>query len=360
MKERSSSSPATRTPEAPPASTSTQSFVDVEPSTVMALKLSSAAIRSGPREQFGRHRCVGRDLGERRRHVGGDHAGALGEAADAHGAAGQLDLACRELRARVGGQDRVGRISASVRRERARRRSDSALGRRHLEAGVRSRPVWHTSTSWASIPSAAAVREAIAHASRSPCAPVQAFALPLEVTIARARAVGQVLAAELDAGRAHEVAGEDAGGGGGAVADDERQVAGAVGLDPAGDTGRRKAARVGDAHRPSPRAVRPSVSSSPSMMLALCNAWPAAPLTRLSMAAATIALPGALVRPHADVARVRAVQQAGVRALGDGHERLARVAVAVERLERPPGRAGGEDARSTSPRARANGARGAA
>ena len=59
------------------------SLVEVQPSTVMALKLSATPARSDLRE-LGRASTVGvgGEHGEHRGHVGGEHRGALGHAAD--------------------------------------------------------------------------------------------------------------------------------------------------------------------------------------------------------------------------------------------------------------------------------------
>ncbi len=162
--------------------------------------------------------------------------------------------------------------------------------------GLPITPVEQTTTSSAEMPSARAVAAAIARASSMPLAPVQALALPgVDDDGARAP-VGQVLPREHDRRRGQAAARERPGGHCGAVARHERQVGRARVLDAAGHAGGPEAARKADAdavfhrHTPSPSAVRPAPSSRPSTRLAFWSACPPAPLTRLSIAAAQIAV----------------------------------------------------------------------
>ena len=71
------------TPLAPLASAKTQSLVEHSPSTVMALNVSRADVDERAVQQRRRHRGIGREEAEHRRHVRLDHARALGHAADA-------------------------------------------------------------------------------------------------------------------------------------------------------------------------------------------------------------------------------------------------------------------------------------
>ena len=61
-----------------------------------------------------RDRRVGEDEGQHRRHVGRDHAGALGEAVDGHVRAAEPRLRGGELRKRVGRHDRAGGVGIAV------------------------------------------------------------------------------------------------------------------------------------------------------------------------------------------------------------------------------------------------------
>ncbi len=125
-----------RTPDAPLASANTQSFVEHSPSTVMALNVSSTAALSA-RCSSGRfdHR-VRRHESQHRRHHRLDHAGALGDAADAErrAATGRDDGFDRcFLRKRIGRHDRDRRCRPARRRERGRGVSDPATDLRHVE-----------------------------------------------------------------------------------------------------------------------------------------------------------------------------------------------------------------------------------
>ena len=110
-------------------------------------------------------------------------------------------------------------------------------------------PVDATRTCSSLQPTAAAVSCAISRASASPCGPVQALAQPLLVTMACARAVarGEVILAERQRRRLREVDREDAGGGRRRVADDQREIRLAAGLDAAVQPAGAKAGRRGDA-----------------------------------------------------------------------------------------------------------------
>ena len=66
----------------PVAKASSVSDVEVSPSTVMALKLALVAALEQRLQHVGRNRRVGEDEGEHRRHVGRDHARALGDAVE--------------------------------------------------------------------------------------------------------------------------------------------------------------------------------------------------------------------------------------------------------------------------------------
>ena len=62
--------------------TTNESFVEVSPSTVIRLKLESEASFNELIETRRGNRSVGADVREHRRHVGPDHAGALGDSGD--------------------------------------------------------------------------------------------------------------------------------------------------------------------------------------------------------------------------------------------------------------------------------------
>ena len=79
---------APRLAAAPVANSSSVSLVEVSLSTVTALKVLSVAADSSACSTGSRDRRVGRDEGQHRRHVGRDHAGALGDAVD-----GDVDVA---------------------------------------------------------------------------------------------------------------------------------------------------------------------------------------------------------------------------------------------------------------------------
>src|SRR5206468_2231326 len=101
-------------------------------------------------------------------------------------------------------------------------------------------------------------------------------------------AVGQDLLGPNDGRGLHPVRREDRGSDvARAIVDHERDV-GITGRLEAGDHARgAETGRRCDAHGATPSIVRPAVSGSPSMMLASCRAWPAAPLPRLSRAQVT-------------------------------------------------------------------------
>ena len=113
------------TPLSPFASRMTASFVEHSPSTEILLKLWSTARLRKPCALVGRQRVVGGDDREHRREVRVDHPGTLRHPADREAAAPHDRL----LGARVGGQDRLRRVAAAVRREpRSRPRPASSFG----------------------------------------------------------------------------------------------------------------------------------------------------------------------------------------------------------------------------------------
>ena len=69
------------------------------------------------------------------------------------------------------------------------------------------------------------------------------------------------------------------------------QVEGPRRLDAAGQSGGHEPGGGGDAHGYTPASGSPAPSGSPRARLAHCTAWPAAPLTRLSMADRTTTQP---------------------------------------------------------------------
>src|SRR5690606_21636281 len=108
----------------------------------------------------------------------------------------------------------------------------------------------------------------------------------------------EYLPAPLHRGGRHPVAGEEPGRGRArAVVDDQGDIAGTVALEAGGHAGGPEPGRRGHpwvhraGHGATPSAVKPAVSASPSIRLAHCTAWPAAPLTRLSRALTTMIRP---------------------------------------------------------------------
>ena len=91
------------------------SLVEVSPSMVTALKvLSTAGVeRSAQRPRLDRR--VGEEKDQQGRHVGRDHAGALGDAVDGDGDAVDLRFSRGELGKGVGGHDGARRIGVGVR-----------------------------------------------------------------------------------------------------------------------------------------------------------------------------------------------------------------------------------------------------
>ena len=97
------------TPEAPEASSTTVSLVDMHPSESTRSKVSRSP-RAGRRRGRRGGDGIRRDDDEHRRERRGEHAGALGHAADRPA----LALGDRGLRDGVGGEDRLGRGRAAV------------------------------------------------------------------------------------------------------------------------------------------------------------------------------------------------------------------------------------------------------
>ena len=254
----------------------------------------------GVAQQSGQHGRLDDRIGgrghDRRRHVGPDHARALAHHADAHVAA------ARARPSQCSSWPR--RRSCGSRRRRPRRRSRRALpprarcpGRpRPSAAACRSRRSSRRRPRRASMPSARAVALAIERASSRPWAPVQALALPELTTTARARPSARC-SRDTSTGAAARRLCVNAPA---AVASPSQASSARSGapeaLMPAGHAGGAEAQRKADAgalvgaHTPSPCAVSPAPSSRPSTRLAFWIACPAAPLTRLSIAAAQIAV----------------------------------------------------------------------
>jgi hypothetical protein len=99
-----------RLPAAPVATHSTVSLVEVSPSTVMQLKLESTA-RASSACRTSAAGGIGEQEAEQRRHVGGDHAGALGEAVDRHLAPVQPGRGGCHLGKGIGGHDGARRLA---------------------------------------------------------------------------------------------------------------------------------------------------------------------------------------------------------------------------------------------------------
>ena len=193
------------------------------------------------------------------------------------------------------------------------------------------RPVEHTSTSAVAQPRPAAVSSHMRNASRRPCSPVAALALPELSTTAAARPSARCAAADLHRRRGREVGGEHAGRGTGAPVDgrDDREVGVARLLDARGEAAGGEPGAGGDAHGMSPIVERPVVSGRPSTRLAFWSAWPDAPFTRLSSAPIASDGVGALVVAHGDVRGV-----GSERRLGGGRARRPRARTARRRRSR--------------------------
>ena len=117
------------TPLSPFASRMTASFVEHSPSTEILLKLWLTARLRKPCASAALQRVVGGDDREHRREVRVDHPGALRHPADREAAARDDCL----LGERVGGQDRLRRLAAAVRRD-----LDLRRGRRAASASAAS------------------------------------------------------------------------------------------------------------------------------------------------------------------------------------------------------------------------------
>ncbi len=100
----------------PVAHSSTVSLVEVSPSTVMQLNDTSVASLSSACSTAAGKRRIGEDVAEHRRHVGGDHAGALAEPVDPHARAADRRGRGRALGEGVGGHDRARRLLPGFRR----------------------------------------------------------------------------------------------------------------------------------------------------------------------------------------------------------------------------------------------------
>ena len=182
-------------------------------------------------------------------------------------------------------------------------------------------------------PSSSATCSAVAWVSGKPAGPVQALAPPELSTTASTRPSVTTCAAPDDRRGLDPVAGEDGGGGvRRPVVDDERDVGLAGGLEAGGDPGGPEARGGGDAHGATPAMLRPAVSARPSAMLALCTAWPAAPLLRLSIALTTMTRPESTSTVRLQVAGVAA--RASRRSAASA-PRAARGRTARRRTRRP-------------------------
>ena len=187
-----------------------ESLVDVSPSTVMRLKLASAASRTSDCNARRRDHRVGGDEAQHRRHVGSDHAGALGDAADRDRAAIDRKLSRRRLGQRVGGHDAFGRIEPGIGLERAHCRRQAGLEavdrqRFHDHAGRERQhlPCLHADQAGQRFAAAPGTGQAIG-------AGAGVGVAGIDHQRADIAARGEVLAAQLHRGRAKAVAGEHA------------------------------------------------------------------------------------------------------------------------------------------------------
>ena len=99
---------STRFPALPLARTSTVSFVEVSPSTVMALNVVGHHGRERALQKRLPNGRVGHDVREHRRHIRMDHPRALGAAQQADRFAAEPAARRRPFRPRVGGHDGAG------------------------------------------------------------------------------------------------------------------------------------------------------------------------------------------------------------------------------------------------------------
>ena len=162
------------------------SLVDVQPSDDMALKLSATPARRTSVSSAGLDRGVGREHGEHRRHVRGEHRRALGHAADGEA---RRRATTRLLAVRVGGADGLGRRhAAGVVSGAAGHEPGDAAGDRVHRQRVADQPGGADEHLVGRAARAAPATAAhIASASARPAAPVAALAQPLLRTTAAAR-----------------------------------------------------------------------------------------------------------------------------------------------------------------------------
>ena len=234
-------------------------------------------------------RCVGDDDGEHRGHRRGQHRGALRHAADAERrAARELGDGERLLAHRVRGEHRVGGgvpgfVIGSELTDELR---DALLDRFHRQRDADQARRAHQDIGGCP---AERHRDELA---RAPCRgasglPRRRVGVPGVDDHRVGPAVVQVLPGDLDRCGTHEVGGEHAGRGdrltiGGR---DEREVGLAGWLDARREPGGLEAGDADDAHGISPSAGRPVGSGRPRTRLSAWIPWPAAPFTRLSIAA---------------------------------------------------------------------------
>ncbi len=257
-------------------------------------------------EVLGRDGGVGGDVGEHRRHVGADHARALGGGADGDLAGAEAKPEGAALGSTVGGADGAPELGAAVGRQLADGVDDAAPGDVEIDPLAdraraadrdlalvdverRRRPPRHR----------VGVLETGRAGGRVGLAGVdhdRAQPRPVERAVADHR------------GRGQGAGGVDERGGDRGEREQDAQVEGVRRLQPARHTrgveARRRAHRPAGDRRQALGGVepvgaddggqaqsRPSVSGRPAIRLRFCTAWPAAPLPMLSMT------PNAVTRP---------------------------------------------------------------
>ena len=272
----------------PVANSSRVSLVEVSLSTVMQLKLRlDAALPACVCSTLGGDRGVGEDEAQHRRHVGRDHAAALGDAVDASPSCRRsARVRVRRLGEGVGGHDAAGGVFPAVLAAGRRAAPGSAAvmlldaaAPRRSRRSRRRRPA--SGGQPASCGGGLGGRRA---RSRRRRLPVKTLALPALTTSARALPPRQRRPAPVDRRAGAFVAGEDAGDRGAGREGHHHQVAAALDSEcrpprpQAGRPARGRArareprgARPGDLGHGAGAATEPRASREPVRRLAL--AW---------------------------------------------------------------------------------------
>ena len=269
-------------PDAPFASAMTQSLVDMSPSTVMVLNVSSTAGPSAACSTSGPTRASVAMKQSIVAICGWIIPDPLAIAANLttlppRSISRKASLVRRSV-------VRIASAAPTTSSPSAATSAGAAATIRSIGSRVPIAPVDAVRTSSGPTPSAFATAPAIARSSETPPSPVRALALPLLATIARIPAAGQPRRRVAHRRRAHPVDREHPGRGRGRLRHDQRQVppCGSRLLDPRRDrpepeSERRREALPGLgralAHGALPgRPARPAVSSNPSIRFAFWTA----------------------------------------------------------------------------------------